>query len=137
METIDLALMDCSVLIPALREGGGQVEKKRVSRLLCEGRAALTESILLELWRGARPGVEQKHVARLAADLPVLQTTEGVWSKCYELARRGRAKGYHIPMGDLLVGACAWEYGVVVEQNDAHFEQIQALLGNEAIILMS
>ena len=136
MEAVSQVLLDSSVLIPALREGGGQVEKKRVTSLLCSGRAALTEAILLELWRGARPGVEQKHVATLAADIPVLPTTVGVWNKCYELARRCRAKGYQIPFGDLLVGACAWEHGVVVEQNDAHFEQIQSLLGKEANILM-
>ena len=136
MATINLVLLDCSVLIPALREGGGLSEKNRVSSLLRDGRAALTEAILLELWRGARPGVEQQHVATLAADLPVLQTTNGVWLKCYELARRGRSKGYQIPIGDLLVGACAWEHGAAVEQNDTHFEQIQSLLGNEASILL-
>lgn len=135
MERMNLVLLDGSVLIPALREGGGASEKQRVAILLRSGRAALTEAILLELWRGARPGAEQKNVAALAADVPVLQTTEAVWNRCYELARRCRIKGYQVPIGDLLVGACAWEYGVAIEQNDAHFEQIQFALGGEATIL--
>lgn len=137
MEAMSPVLLDCSVLIPALREGGGQGEKRRVADLLCNGRAALTEAILLELWRGARAGIEYKHVKAMSENVPVLKTTERVWEKCYELARRCRAKGYQVPMGDLLVGACAWEYGGVIEQNDTHFEQIQAVLGAEAVILLS
>jgi len=135
MEAVTSVLLDCSVLIPALREGGGEVEKARVARLLREGRAALTEAIVLELWRGARAGSEQRRVADLVSGIPVLRTTQGVWERCYELARRCRARGYQVPVGDLLVGACAWEYGVVIEQNDAHFEQIQSVLGKDAVIL--
>lgn len=135
MEALSRVLVDSSVLIPALRAGGGQLEKQRVAHLLTNGQAALTEAILLELWRGAKPGVEQDHVALFARDLPLLKTTSGVWEKCFELARRCRAKGFQIPMGDLLVGACAWEYGVVIEQSDTHFEQIQVALP-EAIILV-
>ncbi len=127
-------LVDCSVLIPALRAGGGQFEKQRVAALLTSGRAALTETVLLELWRGAKPGVEQEGITRFARDLPMLKTTSGVWEKCYELARRCRQKGFQIPMGDLLVAACAWEYGAVVEQNDAHFEQIQTVLTEMKIL---
>lgn len=128
-------LLDSSVLIPALRVSGGKVEKQRVVALLTSGRALMTESVLLELWRGARPGAEQDHVADFARAIPLLQTTAAVWEKCYELARRCRIKGFQIPLGDLLVGACAWEYGVVIEQRDAHFEQIQSAVGTEAQIL--
>jgi predicted nucleic acid-binding protein len=110
------------------------LEKQRVALLLTSGRAALTESILLELWRGAKPGVEQDSVTLFSRDLPLLKTTAGVWEKCFELARRCRAKGFQIPTGDLLVAACAWEYAVVIEQSDTHFEQIQAVL-TEAKIL--
>jgi len=127
-------LLDSSILIPALRAGGGKVEKQQVTALLASGRAALTESILFELWRGAKPGLEQDGVRQLARDLPVLQTTPAVWEKCFDLARRCRSKGFLIPMGDLLVAACAWEYRVVVEQGDTHFEQIQSVL-TEAKIL--
>jgi len=134
MEAVTRVLLDSSVLIPALRTGGGKSEKQRVAALLTSGRAVLTESILLELWRGAKPGVEQAHVARFSRDLPVLLTTAGVWEKCFELARRCRKKGFQIPMGDLLVGACAWEHGVVIEQSDTHFEQLQSVL-TEAKIL--
>jgi len=134
MEAVSRVLVDCSVLIPALRKSGGKLEKQRVAHLLTSGRAALTESILLELWRGAKPGAEQDSVTQFSRDLPLLKTTAGVWDKCFELARRCRAKGFQIPMGDLLVGACAWEYGVVIEQSDTHFEQIQAIL-TEAKIL--
>lgn len=134
METLSQVLLDSSILIPALRAGGGVIEKQRVAQMLTSGRAALTESILLELWRGSKPGIEQEGVSRFASDLPLLKTTSGVWEKCFELARRCRAKGFQIPMGDLLVGACAWEYRVVIEQNDAHFEQIQAVLSEAKIL---
>jgi predicted nucleic acid-binding protein len=135
METLTRVLLDSSILIPALRVGGGGLEKQRVVQWLTNGRAALTESILLELWRGSKPGIEQEGVSRFARDLPLLKTTSGVWEKCFELARRCRAKGFQIPMGDLLVGACAWEYGVVIEQNDSHFEQIQSVLSETHILV--
>ena len=134
MEAVSRVLVDSSVLIPALRAGGGREAKQRVANLLTSGRAALTESILLELWRGAKPGVEQDHVNRFARDLPILRTTSGVWEKCFELARRCRAKGFQVPMGDLLVGACAWEHKVVIEQSDIHFEQIQSVLTEVGIL---
>ena len=127
-------LLDSSILIPALRVGGGKDEKQRVAALLTSGRAAVTEAILYELWRGAKPGREQEGVRRLASDLPVLKTTAAVWEKCFELARRCRVKGFQIPMGDMLVAACALEYGVVVEQADTHFEQIQSVLPETKIL---
>lgn len=133
---MNVVLLDSSVLIPAFRTSGGQVEKQRVAALLTNGQAALTEAVLLELWRGAKPGREQERVVEFARIVPVLHTTPSVWEKCYELARRCRSKGFQIPLGDLLVGACAWDYGVVIEQRDVHFEQIQVLLGTDANVLI-
>ena len=134
---MNVVLMDSSVLIPAFRAGGGTVEKQRVAALLTNGQAALTESVLVELWRGAKPGREQERLMEFARVVPLLQTTPAVWDRCYELARRCRTKGFQIPLGDLLVGACAWEYGVVIEQNDVHIEQIQVLIGTDAHILVA
>jgi predicted nucleic acid-binding protein len=134
MEALNQVLLDSSVLIPALRVGGGKAQKQRVADLLTSGRAALTEPILFELWRGAKPGAEQESVLRLSRDIPLLNITPAVWGKCYELAGRCRVKGFLIPMGDLLVAACAWENGVGVEQTDTHFEQIQSVLPEAKIL---
>jgi len=134
---MNIVLLDSSVLIPAFRASGGEVEKQRVAALLTNGQAALTESVLLELWRGAKPGREQERLVDFARTVPLLQTTPAVWDKCYELARRCRAKGFQIPLGDLLVGACAWQYSVAIEQLDVHFEQIQVLIGADAHILVA
>lgn len=136
MEAVSLVLVDCSVWVPALRAHGGDLEKRRVAGLLTSGRAAVTEIILLELWRGAKPGREQERVAELARDLPLLSMTPAVWQRSYELARRCRKGGFLVPLGDLLVAACAWEHGVTVEQRDVHFEQIQSVLGSDATILI-
>ena len=136
METVNLVLVDCSVWVPALRAHGGELEKRRVADLLTSGRAAVTEIIMLELWRGAKPGREQVRVAELARDLPLLSAIPGVWQRSCELARRCRKGGFLVPLGDLLVAACAWEYGVTVEQRDVHFEQIQSVLGSDATILI-
>ena len=128
MDALGPILVDCSVWVPALRAHGGEAEKQRVAALLAGGRAAVTEIILLELWRGAKPGREQERVAELARDLPLLGSTPAVWQRSNELARRCRKSGFLVPLGDLLVAACAWEYGVTIEQRDIHFEQIQSVL---------
>ena len=135
MEAVDLILVDCSVWVPALRTHGGESEKRRVATLLVSGRVAVTEIVMVELWRGAKPGREQDRVAELARDLPLLSATPAVWQRSYELARRCRKGGFLVPLGDLLVAACAWEYGVTIEQHDVHFEHIQSVLGSEAAIL--
>jgi len=63
----------------------------------------------------------------LEADIILLPTTDAVWSRARELARRARARGLTVPGPDLLIAACAWEHGVELEHDDRHLAQLAAL----------
>ncbi len=80
----------------------------------------------LELWNGARGGLEQRTLRRFAAVLPVLPMDAEVWSAAYDLARRARMSGVTVPAADVVIAACAHCHGAALESADKDFE----LLGN-------
>ena len=63
----------------------------------------------------------------LEADVTLLPTTDAVWGRACELARRARAAGQTVPGADLVIAACAWEHGVEMEHDDSHLTALAAL----------
>lgn len=122
-----MKLVDTSSWIHALRHNGDAERRRRVQELLRSGEAAWCDMVRVELWHGVRGPAERKMIEALEPDIILLPTTEDVWSKAMELARRNRANGLTVPAGDLVVAACAWAYRVEIEHHDAHLTALMAL----------
>jgi predicted nucleic acid-binding protein len=56
--------------------------------------------------------------------IPELPITDAVWQEARELADRCRRAGKSAPPHDILIAACARHYGVEIEHDDAHFDQL-------------
>ena len=59
--------------------------------------------------------------------LPSLSITGAVWDLACSLGERARTSGLNVPTVDLIVFACAQEYGVGLEHNDRHYALLAAL----------
>jgi predicted nucleic acid-binding protein len=123
-----MKLIDTSSWIDALRRDGDPAVRARVQALMQSGEAAWCDFVRLELWNGLRGAAERKQMEALEADVTLLPTTEAVWTRSRELARRARAEGLTVPGADLLIAACAWEHGVAMEHDDAHLTALAALV---------
>jgi predicted nucleic acid-binding protein len=122
-----MKLIDTSSWIDAMRRDGDAVVRARVQALMQSGEAAWCDFVRLELWNGLRGAAERKQMAALEVDVTRLPTTDAVWDRARELARRARAAGLTVPGADLLIAACAWEHGVEMEHDDAHLTALAAL----------
>lgn len=122
-----MKLIDTSSWIDALRRDGDPAVRARVQALMQSGEAAWCDFVRLELWHGLRGAAERKQMEALEADVTLLPTTDAVWSRARELARRARAAGLTVPGADLLIAACAWEHGVALEHDDAHLAALAGL----------
>lgn len=122
-----MELIDTSSWIEALRRDGDVVVRSRVQALLQSGEAAWCDFVRLELWNGLRGTAERRQMEALEADVMLLPTTDAVWERARELARRARAAGQTVPGADLLIAACAWEHRVKMEHDDAHLTVLAAL----------
>ncbi len=122
-----MKLIDTSSWIDAMRRDGDAVVRARVQALMLGGDAAWCDFVRLELWSGLRGAAERKQMEALEADVTLLPTTDAVWGRARELARRARAAGHTVPGADLLIAACAWEHGVDMEHDDAHLTALAGL----------
>lgn len=120
----DRQLVDTSAWIEVLRSEGDPHVRRAVEEATREGKAALCDMVLLELWVGAAGSHERAMIARLAADLEILPIDADVWKEAHALAQTCRAAGVTAPANDLLIAACADHHGVEVIERDAHFTQI-------------
>jgi predicted nucleic acid-binding protein len=122
-----MKLIDTSSWIDAMRRDGDPVVRARVQALMQSGEAAWCDFVRLELWNGLRGAAERQQMEALEADITLLPTTDAVWSRARELARRARAAGQTVPGADLVIAACAWAHGVEMEHDDAHLTALVAL----------
>ena len=122
-----MKLIDTSSWIEAMRRDGNPHGRARVQALMQSGEAAWCDFVRLELWNGLRGAAERKQMEALEVDVTLLPTTDAVWTRARELARRARADGLTVPGADLLIAACAWEHGVELEHDDAHLTALASL----------
>lgn len=122
-----MKLVDTSAWVHALRRKGNAQIRERVRALLEGDEALWCDMVRVELWHGARGGQEQQVLQDLERDLPLLPTTQEVWNDAVDLARKAHAKGYTVPAPDLVIAACARQYGVEIEHDDSHFALLAAL----------
>lgn len=118
-------LIDTSAWIEALRPEGDEAVRREARIALEDGAAVFCDLVLLELWNGARGPRERKYLKELERELDTLPSTDEVWERSRELARRCRREGLTIPATDLLIAACAEHHGAALLHRDDHFDQIR------------
>jgi predicted nucleic acid-binding protein len=118
-----MTLIDASSWIEFLR-GRNSEPSQRVKALLARGNAAWCEMTLVELWNGAQGHTEKKALEELEIEVRLCAVNEGVWAKARQLARRSREKGVTATSADIVIAACAANYGLELEHCDAHFEKL-------------
>ncbi len=113
-------LVDTSAWIEMLRPPSVSAVAKRVKDLLMEGRAALCEIILLELWHGANGKYERAALSEMQRVLTCFKINSLVWTRSWQLAQRAKQSGLTCPTTDLVIAACAFENDLTIEHNDKH-----------------
>jgi len=124
-------LVDTSAWIEALRSDGDDAVRREVRAALEEGTAVFCDLVRLELWNAARGTWERKYLEELERELATLATTEEVWHRARDLARRCRSTGLTLPATDLLIAACAEHHGATLLHRDDHFDQLRGATAPE------
>jgi predicted nucleic acid-binding protein len=122
-------LVDTSSWIEYLR--GHQNETAlRVKDLLRRDLAGWCDLIAVELWNGVRPAQEKNALHELEAAVTNFELSAEVWQKARRLALRSRESGLTVPVNDIIITACAANYGLEIECLDAHFAKLMPLTKN-------
>jgi predicted nucleic acid-binding protein len=79
---------------------------------------------VLELWNGALGRTEKMVLEELERELRLFPVNEQVWTRARRLSRSCREKGITTPTADIIIAACAGEYRLDLEHNDAHLSTI-------------
>ncbi len=126
-----MTLVDTSSWIQFLRRGGNAVVKQRVRDLLKDGSVVTCPVVLAELWMGAGSVKDRQDVQELQDVLPCLGLNQQTWDLSYRLAGVCCERGTPVPASDLLIAACAFFHGALIDAEDKHFgtlETYRALL---------
>ena len=116
-----MTLVDTSSWIQFLRRGGNAVVKQRVRDLLKDGSVVTCPVVLAELWMGAGSVKDRQDVQELQDVLPCLPLNQQTWDLSYRLAGVCCERGTPVPASDLLIAACAFFHGAMIDAEDKHF----------------
>ena len=117
-------LIDSSAWIEVLRNRADSGLRKVVEAALHEGRAALTAPVWVELYRGVRGKREMSQLEALRRLCHWLNFDAPCWEIAATVARDCRERGITVPLGDVLVFACARHHRVEIVEKDRHFTLI-------------
>jgi predicted nucleic acid-binding protein len=117
-------LVDSSAWVEVLRNRAAPALRQTVAAALHEGRAALTAPVWVELYRGVRGKRELQQLDSLRSLCQWLDFDDGCWELAAQTARQCREGDATVPLGDVLVFACARRHGVDIIEHDQHFAQI-------------
>lgn len=124
----NVVLVDSSAWIEAGRPGGDATITSRLGELVNDGFAAMSEPIWVELFQGIRHKREETRL-EMARDLCVwLEFDAACWKQAAVTGRACLRSGVKVPLGDLLVHACALRHGVPILERDRHFAMIAGAL---------
>jgi predicted nucleic acid-binding protein len=115
-----LTLIDTSVWVDVLRDGSDEFTPL-VEQLLHDHLAAMCEPVWLELYRGVRGKRELRRLDELKQLCRWLTFDGRCWNLAADVAFNCRKKGHNIPLGDVLIFACAKNYETPILQSDKHF----------------
>ena len=122
-------LIDSSAWIEVLRDRAETGLRDVVEAALHEGRAALTAPVWLELYRGVRGKREMSQLDALRRLCHWLDFDPPCWEIAATVAKDCRERGITVPLGDVLVFACAERHEVGIVEKDRHF----ALIGSAKV----
>ncbi len=129
-------ILDSSVLIAAERQG--QNARQMLTAISAEvGNTEIAISVitLIELAHGVaraetpqRKSRRQQFIEELLAALPIHPITAAVALRAGQIDGENQAKGFRLPLSDLLIGVTALELGYsVVTGNLRHFQLVPGL----------
>jgi predicted nucleic acid-binding protein len=121
----DRVLVDSSVWIAATRLGGDPQAAAELGELLLSGRAAMTEPVWIELFQGIKGKREEARLVEAKKACTWLAFDEACWTEAAATARACLRAGVNVPLGDVLVFACATRHGVELLERDRHFAMIR------------
>jgi predicted nucleic acid-binding protein len=124
MNASSVSLIDSSAWIEVLRGTATVSLREKVTQALESKIAAISEPIWLELSRGIRGKKEAAHLDSLRILCVWLPFTSDCWEKANVIAKTCTAAGINLPLGDILVAACARTHQVDLIENDRHFAMI-------------
>ncbi len=119
-----LALIDSSAWIEVLCEQADATLHTKIQKALHDGVAAISAPIWVELYRGVRGKREMAQLESLRKLCRWLEFDAACWEATAKIARACRERGATVPLGDLLVFACAERHKVEIIERDQHFGMI-------------
>jgi predicted nucleic acid-binding protein len=125
--TEGLVLVDTSVWIEALREGGDRVASERVKELLLQDRLAVWELIVGEVLVGAWDEGEYQRLATRLMGAQGLHAPESVWRRAARLGIGLRRTGHKAPLTDLAIAVVAMHNDAKLLHRDRHFPVIATI----------
>ena len=120
-----MTLIDTSSWIQFLRRGGKATVKQRVRDLLKDGSVVTCPVVLAELWMGAGSLKDRQDVQELQDVLPCLPMEPSTWELSYRLAQVCCQRGKPVPASDLIIAACAFFHGAMIDAEDKHLETLE------------
>jgi predicted nucleic acid-binding protein len=118
-------LIDASAWIDVLRNRAEGNLSETVRKALHDGRAALAPPVWVELYRGVRGKRELARLESLRRLCRWLKFDETCWEIAAKISRDCREHGAAVPLGDILVYACARRHRVELVEQDQHFALIR------------
>lgn len=118
-----MKLIDTSSWIDYLRNLESETSN-RVEELVLTDEAGWCDMTAVELWNGARGSKEKRDLGDLEKEITVFPVDKDVWHVARRLATACRDSGLNVPPADIIIAACARNFGLELEHCDAHFEKI-------------
>jgi predicted nucleic acid-binding protein len=125
-----VVLVDSSAWIEAVRAGGDPEMERQVGNLIGTGRAAMTEPVWMELYQGIRNKREEVRLEATRNLCVWLEFDAACWQLAAQTARACLRSGTNVPIGDILVDACARRHKVELLERDRHFAMIAKAVEN-------
>jgi predicted nucleic acid-binding protein len=120
-----VTLIETSSWVQFLRRGGEATVKQRVCDLLKDGSVVTCPLVLAELWMGAGSVKDRQDVQELQDVLPCLPFEPATWELSYQLAQICCQRGTPVPASDLIIAACAFFHGAMINAEDKHLDTLE------------
>lgn len=119
--------VDTSVWIPYFREKGS-LSGDRLDELIEDNRVHINGIVLVELLTGTRSEAEFNRLASALAGLKFVPCDAESFLSAGRNGRALKRKGISVPLSDVIIATDCIDHGLVLIENDRHFEAIGAHL---------
>lgn len=94
---------------------------------LVRGTVVTCGIILFELTQGVKNAKEENALTNAFQAIPFLDLSRALWIEAGRLSASLRAKGYNLPLSDVLISVLAKEHNATVLTVDKHFSLVPGL----------